>query len=394
MLRNLLFTISIIILCTSSMSAQIPHRLSDSAMISLITYSPGKDLYKSFGHSAIRVNDPTQSLDVVYNYGIFDFDTEFFYLKFSTGKLLYMLAASHFKYYQDSFEEEDVNIYQHILNLNQDQKQALFDYLLKSSEPKNREYYYRFFEDNCATRIRDAFDKVYGNDLIWKLDIKHPDASYRQLYHEDLKNKQWEAAGLDFLLGSCIDEKKSSWHFMYKPNYLMQILGQSFIIKDSLGNMVPLVTNKEQLYEKRNTERNGLISIHILWALALLAVMMTIINQTDNINVNWFDFTLYFILGVGGFILLYLKLFSLHPDVQYNWNILWAFPGHLIIAFMFFKPKKSVFLKYYLLVTSIICSLLLMCWLWLPQDFHIAFAPIIISVMIRGWSRFRQLRHL
>jgi len=66
--------------------------LSDSAEISILTMGPGDVLNDSFGHSAFRVKDTNQNIDVVYNYGVYDFNTPNFYLKFAQGKLLYTLA--------------------------------------------------------------------------------------------------------------------------------------------------------------------------------------------------------------------------------------------------------------------------------------------------------------
>lgn len=47
--------------------------LSEQASVSLMTCGPGKALYASFGHSAIRIKDPAQQYDYVFNYGTFNF---------------------------------------------------------------------------------------------------------------------------------------------------------------------------------------------------------------------------------------------------------------------------------------------------------------------------------
>ena len=63
---------------------QIPGKaftLSNQAEISILTCSPGTELYSLFGHTAIRVYDPIKRIDEVFNYGTFDFQTPYFYLK-------------------------------------------------------------------------------------------------------------------------------------------------------------------------------------------------------------------------------------------------------------------------------------------------------------------------
>ena len=41
----------------------------------MLICSPGIELYSIFGHCAIRIYDPIQNIDKVYNYGTFDFNT-------------------------------------------------------------------------------------------------------------------------------------------------------------------------------------------------------------------------------------------------------------------------------------------------------------------------------
>src|SRR3979411_1847859 len=60
-------------------------RLSPGATISLVTYSPGEELYTIFGHSAIRILDEDSGFDRLYNYGTFDFNAPDFYLRFFRG---------------------------------------------------------------------------------------------------------------------------------------------------------------------------------------------------------------------------------------------------------------------------------------------------------------------
>ena len=74
--------------------------LSERASISLLTGSPGAELYSTFGHSAIRVHDPGTGMDIVFNYGTFDFNTPNFYLKFAQGKLNYKLSIETFEQFR------------------------------------------------------------------------------------------------------------------------------------------------------------------------------------------------------------------------------------------------------------------------------------------------------
>ena len=61
--------------------------LSKEAEISILTCSPGTELYSLFGHTAIRVYDSSNHTDLVFNYGTFDFSTPHFYLKYAQEML-------------------------------------------------------------------------------------------------------------------------------------------------------------------------------------------------------------------------------------------------------------------------------------------------------------------
>jgi len=68
-------------------------RLTNAAVVSLVTYSPGQELYTAFGHSCIQIKDDGLGFDRLYNFGTFDFNTPYFYLKLARGDLLYELAV-------------------------------------------------------------------------------------------------------------------------------------------------------------------------------------------------------------------------------------------------------------------------------------------------------------
>ena len=77
--------------------------LSENAEVSVLTIGPGDQLYDKFGHSAFRVHDKSKNLDIVFNYGVYDFNTPNFYTKFARGKLLYQLGVSYYQPFYDSY---------------------------------------------------------------------------------------------------------------------------------------------------------------------------------------------------------------------------------------------------------------------------------------------------
>ena len=72
-------------------------KLSENTQISIFTCGKGEELYSTFGHTALRVYDPVNELDVVYNYGCFDFRDKNFYLKFVKGDLQYYMNVTSYE---------------------------------------------------------------------------------------------------------------------------------------------------------------------------------------------------------------------------------------------------------------------------------------------------------
>ena len=102
MLRTLFISLLAFSLSVSHSRAQ--NHLSAYAEISILTCDAGNELYSTFGHSAIRIKDPSIQVDLIFNYGTFDFETPNFYLKFTRGKLDYMMSISPYRHYIQSYK--------------------------------------------------------------------------------------------------------------------------------------------------------------------------------------------------------------------------------------------------------------------------------------------------
>ncbi|MBL7807773.1 MAG: DUF4105 domain-containing protein, partial [Saprospiraceae bacterium] len=161
--------------------AGIAQTLSDSAQISLMTVAPGEFVYSTFGHSAIRVKDPGTRFDRCYNYGTFDFEQPNFLLKFCQGKLLYNLDIESYRSFEYGNLQDRRTMQEQVLNINQEQKQRLFDLLQENYKEENRYYKYDFFYDNCATRIRDIVQETFFHQLQLDSSSLPPKATMRQL---------------------------------------------------------------------------------------------------------------------------------------------------------------------------------------------------------------------
>ena len=65
---------------------------AQSPAVSLLTCSPGSEVYEIYGHTAIRVVD-ARGIDVVYNFGMFSFDEPGFVYRFVKGETDHFVAC-------------------------------------------------------------------------------------------------------------------------------------------------------------------------------------------------------------------------------------------------------------------------------------------------------------
>ena len=153
---------------TSSNAQTIPV---DNTTISILTCGTGDQVYAIFGHSAIRVQDPTKNIDWVFNYGTFDFDTPNFIPKFLRGKLLYQVKGSSYDRFLAEYQFYQRDVREQVLNLSLSEKEEIVEALKQIIKPENRDYLYDFFFDNCLCKTSifsksNSFSKTVVNFLF------------------------------------------------------------------------------------------------------------------------------------------------------------------------------------------------------------------------------------
>ncbi len=189
-------------------------RLTNAAVVSLVTYSPGEELYTAFGHSCIRVKDDGLGFDRLYNYGTFDFNTPYFYLKFARGDLLYELAVGQANAEINEVGVAGQGVSEVVLDLTEAQKQQLFGDLEVNLLPENRAYHYDFIFDNCSTRIRNVFERTIGQQL--SAPIKRP-RTFREMLDPYFDRTPWIQFGVYLLLGAKVDRVATGREACFLP---------------------------------------------------------------------------------------------------------------------------------------------------------------------------------
>lgn len=372
-IKFFLFILTAIILISHSTKAY-SFNLSPQARISLLTASPGEELYSVFGHSAIRVQDSLNSLDLVFNYGTFDFSTPGFYTKFVRGKLPYMLSIEPFVNFVPEYYMEGRSIDEQVLNLSQEEKQEIMDFLLINRLPENRFYQYDFFYDNCATRIRDLVHQIISP--LWN-EKTDSEMSFRDLISLYLTQHPWSKFGIDLVLGLPCDKVASAWEYQFLPDFMF------LAFKDaSKPDGQALVSETISIIDKHpfDTNNSFFSPILVMWLVFALALLSTIHPAASKI----FDAFFFIILGFLGILIVFLWFGTDHQTARHNLNILWALPTHLLFIFPALRKQASVWVKRYFLFSGCLALALMLVWYWVPQQYHPAFFPLVAASALKS----------
>ena len=358
-------------------------RAQDSCniQISLLTCTPGNELYSTFGHSAFRVKDLSAKTDIIFNYGTFDFYDPDFYKKFTLGKLLYFVSVDSLAGFLAEYEYFGRGVTEQVLNIGCNEKRELVTAMHENAKEENRYYLYDFTYDNCTTRLRDMLEKTLGQPLQTKNILPSSRTTFRHLIHEYLHkgNQYWSKLGIDILLGSPLDRKITNREAEFLPDYLLKGFDSSTTKSGSL------------VIEKNTLLPTGIVNGSapfftplIVFSILFVLIVALTFSLPRSTFLKAFDVFFFLVCGLLGFLLLFMWFGTNHLMCRENYNLLWALPTHFPMAFMLFSSRNWV--TAYFRFIFFYCIALVIVWFLLPQQFNTALLPVIGIMMIRSFS--------
>ncbi|WP_435622955.1 DUF4105 domain-containing protein [Flagellimonas sp.] len=364
--------------------------LSENSQVSVLTCATGDQLYSKFGHTAIRVQDPILGIDVVYNYGTFDFDQPNFYLNFVKGKMIYSLSRRSFDNFLFEYELEKRWVKEQILDLTLPQKNQFLVFLENNYLPENRDYLYDPLLNNCSSITGDILEELYGDAIVFSGSHLEKRYTFRQLVRQYLNINSWSAFGIDLAFGSVVDRKGTVREHMFPPYYTMYQLNNT-----TIGDK-PLVKRERTVLDYAEHEQNGYFPLSPLFWFSLFLIFVGVITYLDlrhKTRSRWLDFSMLLISGLIGLILLILWVATDHTSTPYNYNIFWAFPLNLAVAFiLIFQPKLPDWTPRYFVVALILIGLVILLWIFRVQSFSPVLIPLLMAMVIRYWYILRCYR--
>jgi len=373
-----------VILVSFLITNSVKGQDSCAIQVSLLTCSPGNELYSIFGHSALRIHDQSTGTDIVYNYGTFDFNDPDFYTKFVKGKLLYFLSQNNYADFIYSYSLEGRSIAEQYLQLTCAQKIQLQQFVWKNMQEENRYYKYDFLYDNCTTRLRDIIEQFQDAEMKTGIIPQASDKTFRNALYDYLDKGQmhWSKLGIDLVLGSTIDKKMSNREAMFLPEYLETGI-------DSTRNQQQYLVAIKQFPVPINQSETNQYSLLVTPIFIFSIVFLLIISLSFSKNLiiaralNLFDHIYFTLLGLLGCLFIFMWFGTDHKQTTYNYNLLWAWPTHI---FWFFSKRYPYFRNFYVTLYFIVGSLVLILWFFLPQQLNVSLIPIVGIAAFRSWK--------
>lgn len=363
-----------ILLLSFMARAQSDSLPAPTQQISILTCGVGDELYSSFGHTGIRVKDSAQGLDVVYNYGTFDYNDPAFYSKFTLGKLLYYLDKTSFSDFLYTYQYEKRSVKEQVLDLTQAETEKLLSFLEQNLKPENRSYLYDFLFDNCATRVRDIFPGNLGAGFYFGTAFEGEQVSFRKVINQYLHNKHWERLGINLLLGSPVDSAMTNEASMFLPDYLHEGLIHAQVqSRHIVRETQTILAGAPEAPGRLNGPLWAMIGLLVLTVLAYLARPFHYLKGVIR-------FLLLFITGAVGVLMLFMWVGTNHLACANNYNILWALPLNLVVAFV--AHKQRTWLKIYALAAiSLLLVALIVHVIGFQQMPLIEISPLLLCLM-------------
>ena len=404
---------------------------ADSLRVSLLTCSPGQEVYALYGHTAIRVETQTPSgsplqgenqnattissspykgevgrgsEDIVFNYGIFSFAKPHFVWRFVLGQCDYMVQSFPWNLFVREYQERGSSITAQELNLTPQEAQRLVARLRENCLPENCEYRYNFLYNNCTTKVRDMVEQAVSGYIQYPDSL--PRQTSRQVLHQYTAEHPWAQEGNDLLLGAEVDTLLSDHAAMFIPESMMQAYDGAFICTPK-GDQRPLVRNKTVLLESRPVavsskkgaeggssslvslfERVGerFTPIEVMLAFAAVCLFVMLLEAWTRRLFWLWDVLLLLLQGAAGTLLAFMLLFSEHPAVGSNWQVWLLNPVALIgIPLVIRAAVKHETTLWYAFQFVMLASFLLFSP-WIPQEFAKITVPLALCLLTRPAS--------
>ncbi len=193
-----------------------------------------------------------------------------------------------------------------------------------------------------------------------------------------------EATTISLLAGSPglpKDAIASPSDYMFLPDYLSDGFESATFVQG--GSAVPLIVSTKTILGRKDIapEVHFITPGKLMWVLFMLSIVLSYLSFKRKISIKWFDVAYFSLIGIVGWVVFLLWFFTDHIATKDNLNILWAVPFHFPV-FMFWSKIPDKLRRWYIWIFGVIDLLILALWYIFPQNYHFAFIPLILIMLM------------
>ena len=340
---------------------------NDSINAYLLTCEPGKAIYELYGHTAIWIEDAGNGTDVVFNYGLFDFNTPHFVWRFTLGKTDYILGYTRLRSFLREYSERGSEVFAQPLNLTRSESRRLYELLVENSRPENRVYRYNFLFNNCATMALDKIEECIDGTVTY--NSSDSSQTFRDILTAHTQVRPWSEFAVDLIIGAGGDLPTGYRQEAFAPLYLKN-LAETAVITDTAGTERPLVLPAVRLVNPDHGVDFGkplLTPIQVMWIAFMLILLITLIGWYRNKAFRLVDVILFGIQGLGGIIIALMYFFSEHPTLDTNWLVICLNPLPLVFIPFFIRKSRHNKVSLFIISEAVVCTAFLIFSPAIPQ---------------------------
>lgn len=360
LILTILFGLSVL-MAPAAVDSTLVRDHSDSIRVSLVTCSPGTEVYEVYGHTALRIEIPSQGVDAVVNYGLFSFEAPNFVWRFIKGETDYVVGTIGYPIFEREYTDRGSMVTLQTLNLSREEKERLVYLLNENLRPENREYRYNFLYNNCSNKAGDMVELALS-ERLHPLENRSEGITYRDILHEYTQEYPWLQLGIDYLLGVEADRSIDPNQQKFAPEYLMYYTAQAQLV-DSV-RMYPYVIDTEVRGQLAGEPYVAplLTPMQAMILLLLFVAVMCTLEFLIERRQWWFDVLLLLVQGVMGLVVAFLFFASEHPTVGSNWQVIYLNPLPLLFLPFIIRSesKRQVSRLYYVQLAMLAAAALVL----------------------------------
>ena len=317
------------------------HRGEDLTL-KIAVMGSGDELYFWWGHIGLIIEDSRTGQSRFYDYGLFSFDNENFFVNFAFGRLMYSCGASQTANNIATYVNTNRDVVLYTLDIPPENREKVREFADENILPQNRNYLYHHFKDNCSTRIRDILDIATDGQFKERFG----DEPGRFTLRQHVRRHTWFSPFLDWVLnfwmGQDIDIPITVWEEMFLPSEVgSRII--DFEYADHYGDSHKLVTAEETVYKavgrpavldapRRQWPRELAFSLALVCVLGYLFWLQSQYPARGQVLLGICQSLFGLVFGGAGLLLFFMSFFTSHDYTYHNINILFGNPL-LLIAF-------------------------------------------------------------